>query len=124
MLPYYWIFEFIGPIFETLGYVVIPLSFWLGIIGWPFMALFFMLVVMIGLILSLGAIMQESYAMRKFPKMSHLLTLVGYALLDNFGFRQFNTIIRFVGFLKYHKEKESWGSMKRKKFSDNSQEKS
>lgn len=26
MLPYYWIFEFIGPVFETLGYVVIPLS--------------------------------------------------------------------------------------------------
>ena len=123
MLPYYWIFEFIGPVFETLGYVVIPLSWWLGIIGWPFMALFFLLVVMIGLILSLGAIMQESYAMRKFPKMSHLLALAGYALLDNFGFRQFNTIIRFIGFVKYRKEKESWGSMKRKKFSDNSQEK-
>ena len=122
MLPYYWIFEFIGPIFETLGYIVIPLSWWLGIIGWQFMALFFLLVVMIGLILSLGAIMQESFAMRKFPKISHVLILTGYALLDNFGFRQFNTIIRFVGFLKYRKEKESWGSMKRRKFSASSPE--
>ncbi len=116
-LPYYWIFEFIGPIFETLGYFVIPLSWWLGIIGWQFVVLFFLLVVMIGLILSLGAIMQESFAMRKFPKISHVLTLAGYALLDNFGFRQFNTVIRFIGFVKYRKGKESWGAMKRKEFS-------
>jgi hypothetical protein len=67
--------------------------------------------------------MQESYAMRKFPKISHLLTLAGYALLDNFGFRQFNTIIRFIGFVKYRKEKDSWGSMKRKEFTFTSKEK-
>jgi cellulose synthase/poly-beta-1,6-N-acetylglucosamine synthase-like glycosyltransferase len=116
MLPYYWIFEFIGPIFETLGYFVIPLSWWLGIISWQFTLLFFMLVVMIGLILSLGAIMQESYAMRKFPKMSQVFTLAAYAFLDNLGFRQFNTVIRFIGCLKYRKGKHAWGSMKRERF--------
>jgi len=119
MLPYYWVFEFIGPLFETLGYFVVPLSWWLGIISWKFTLLFFLLVVMVGLILSLGAIMQESYAMRKFPKMSQILTLATYALLDNFGFRQFNTIIRFIGFLKYRKGKDTWGSLKRKKFTEN-----
>lgn len=123
MLPYYWIFEFIGPIFETLGYITIPLSWWLGIISWQFTALFFLLVVMIGLILSLGAIMQESYAMRKFPKIGQVMTLAWYALLDNFGFRQFNTIIRFIGFVKYRKGKDSWGSMKRKEFAVTSKEK-
>ncbi len=116
MLPYYWIFEFIGPVYETLGYFVIPLSWWLGIIGWRFVALFFLLVVMIGLILSLGALMQESYAMRKFPKISQVLLLAGYALLDNFGFRQFNTVIRFIGFMKYRKGKDTWGSMTRRRF--------
>ena len=54
MLPYYWIFEFIGPLFETMGYFVVPLSWWLGIISWKFTLLFFLLVVMVGLILSLG----------------------------------------------------------------------
>jgi cellulose synthase/poly-beta-1,6-N-acetylglucosamine synthase-like glycosyltransferase len=116
MLPYYWIFEFIGPIFETMGYFVIPLSWWLGIISWKFTLLFFLLVVMVGLILSLGAILQESYAMRKFPKMSQILTLAAYALIDNFGFRQFNTVIRFIGCLKYRTGKSTWGSMKREKF--------
>ena len=82
-----------------------------------FMVFFFLLVVVIGLILSLGAIMQESFAMRKFPKISHVLTLTAYAVLDNFGFRQFNTVIRFIGFLKYRKGKDSWGAMKRKQFS-------
>lgn len=116
MLPYYWIFEFIGPLFETLGYFVIPLSWWLGIISWQFTLLFFLLVVMVGLILSLGAILQESFAMRKFPKMSQVLTLATYALVDNFGFRQFNTVIRSIGCLKYHSGKNTWGSMHRKRF--------
>lgn len=119
MLPYYWIFEFIGPIFETMGYFVIPLSWWLGIISWKFTLLFFMLVVMVGLILSLGAIMQESYAMRKFPKMSQILALAFYAFVDNFGFRQFNTVIRFIGCLKYRSGKNTWGSMKRERFAGN-----
>ena len=48
MLPYYWIFEFIGPVFETMGYFTIPLSWWLGIISWKFALLFFLLVVMVG----------------------------------------------------------------------------
>lgn len=116
MLPYYWIFEFIGPIFETMGYFVIPLSWWLGIISWKFALLFFLLVVMVGMILSLGAIIQESYAMRRFPKMSQILTLSAYAMFDNFGFRQFNTVIRFIGCVKYRSEKHTWGSMKREKF--------
>ena len=121
MLPYYWIFEFIGPIFETLGYFVIPLSWWLGIISWKFTLLFFMLVVMIGLILSLGAIMQESYAMRKFPKMSQVLTLAAYAFLDNFGFRQFNTVLRFIGCVRYRKGKHAWGTMRRERFTTGGQ---
>ena len=116
MLPYYWIFEFIGPIFETMGYFVIPLSWWLGIISWQFTLLFFILVVMVGLILSLGAIMQESYAMRKFPKLRQILALAFYAFVDNFGFRQFNTVIRFIGCLKYRSGKDTWGAMKRKRF--------
>ncbi|HPS81944.1 MAG TPA: glycosyltransferase family 2 protein, partial [Candidatus Limiplasma sp.] len=122
MLPYYWIFEFIGPVFETLGYFVVPLSWWLGVISWQFALLFFLLVVLVGLILSLGAILQESFAMRKFPKMSQILTLAAFALVDNFGFRQFNTIIRFIGFLKYRTGKSTWGTLKRQQFTKDAQQ--
>ena len=80
-----------------------------------------MLVVMIGLILSLGAIMQESYAMRKFPKMSQVLTLAAYAFLDNFGFRQFNTVLRFIGCVRYRKGKHAWGTMRRERFTTGGQ---
>ena len=54
--------------------------------------------------------------MRRFPKTKQILILAGYALLDNFGFRQFNTLIRFIGCLKYKKGKGTWGSMKREQF--------
>ena len=120
MLPYYWIFEFIGPVFESLGYITVPLSWWFGILNWQFAVLYFMLVILVGLILSLGALIQESYTMRRFPKAGQMMSLAGYALLDNFGFRQFNTVIRLIGLLKYRKGKSTWGEMKRKKFEGNS----
>jgi len=97
--------------------LTIPVSWWVGIISWKFTMLFFLLVVMVGLILSLSAIMEESYAMRKFPKTSQIFLLASYAFLDNFGFRQFNTVIRFIGCLKYRSGKNTWGAMNRKQFS-------
>lgn len=118
-VPYYWIFEFLGPIFETCGYIIVPLSLLIGVINLQFFLVYFILVVVIGMILSTGALLQESYSMRRFPKLSQVLQLSLYALIDNLGYRQFNTIIRVMGALGYKSSKHSWGSMKRKKFENN-----
>lgn len=118
-VPYYWIFEFLGPIFETFGYIVVPISWAIGVINLQFFITYFILVVVIGMILSTGALLQESYSMRRFPKLSQVLQLSLYALIDNLGYRQFNTIIRVIGSLSYRSSKHSWGSLQRKKFKAN-----
>lgn len=115
-LPYYWLFEFFGPIFEALGFILVPVSWFLGIVDTRFMALYFMLVVMVGIILSVGALLLETYTMKKFPKTSQLAQLLLFCFLDNFGYRQYNTLIRVIAAFTYRRNKTTWGTLERRGF--------
>ena len=115
-LPYFWIFELIGPVFEVMGYFSVPISFLLGIVDLHFMLSFFLVAVLYGTILSVGALLMEENTFRKYPRISQILKLFLYAVLDNFGYRQLNTIYKVEAMLGYRKNKSSWGSIKRRTF--------
>ena len=115
-LPYFWIFELVGPVFEVMGYISVPISFLLGIVNLHFMLSFFLVAVLYGTILSVGALLMEENTFRKYPRISQILKLFLYAVLDNFGYRQLNTIYKVEAMLGYRKNKSSWGSIKRRTF--------
>ncbi len=117
-LPYYWIFEMIGPILESAGFITVPLSFMLGIININFFIAFYAVAVLYGIILSIGALLLEEHTFKKYPSMGQLIKLTCYSIIDNFGYRQLNTIFRVDAMMGYRKNKHSWGSMKRKRFAD------
>lgn len=116
-LPYFWIFELIGPVFEVMGYISVPVSFLLGVVDLHFMLSFFLVAVLYGIILSVGALLMEERTFRKYPRISQLMKLFLYAVLDNFGYRQLNTIYKVEAMAGYRKNKSSWGSIQRRKFS-------
>ena len=118
-LPYFWIFELIGPLFEVAGYISVPISFVLGIVDLHFMITFFLVAVLYGIILSVGALLLEENTFRKYPRVSQILKLFAYAVLDNFGYRQLNTIYKVEATFGYRKNKSSWGSIKRRKMGEN-----
>ena len=115
-LPYFWIFELIGPIFEVVGYITVPISWLLGVVDLHFMVSFFLVAVLYGIILSTGALLMEENTFRKYPKISQIAKLYLYAILDNLGYRQLNTIFKVQGTFGYRKNKSSWGSIKRRGF--------
>ncbi len=115
-LPYYWIFEMVGPLVEILGYILIPVSYFIGILNLKYMILFFSASVLYGIILSLGALLLEEYTFHKYPKPKHIIILSIYAILENFGFRQLMTFYRVEGIFRYNKLKNKWGEIKRKEF--------
>ena len=115
-LPYFWIFELIGPVFEVMGYFSVPISFLLGIVDLHFMLSFFLVAVLYGTILSVGALLMEENTFRKYPRISQILKLFLYAVLDNFGYRQLNTIYKVEAMLGFRRNKSSWGSIQRQAF--------
>jgi len=116
--PYFTIFEMLGPIIEFIGYTIFILSCFMGMIDFPFAALFLTVAILYGVILSVLSVILEEMSFRKYPKTRHLLTLFCASILENFGYRQLTTWWRFQGILQYFFGARSWGKMEKKGFKD------
>lgn len=122
-LPYFWIFELFGPIFEVMGYIAVPLSWAFGIVNVHFMLSFYLVAVLYGTILSVGALLLEENTFRKYPKIDQLLKLFLFAIIDNLGYRQLNTIYKVEAMFGFRKNRSSWGTIQRRTFQADSNQK-
>ncbi|WP_242949522.1 glycosyltransferase family 2 protein [Clostridium pasteurianum] len=90
-IPYFWVFEMLGPIIEVLGYIFIPLAYIFGLLNLRYFILFLISSILYGIILSIGAILLEDYTFSKYKSIKQLLRLSWYGILENFGYRQMTT---------------------------------
>jgi len=116
VVPYYVVFEGIGPIIELLGYVLTILAVGLGLINWRFAWLLFLASVAYGAIISLASIILEEVSFRRYPRLKDLLWLALFGFLENFGYRQMSTWWRVRGVFRFLKGERGWGHMTRKGF--------
>lgn len=117
-VPYFWIFEMLGPIIETLGYIFIPLSYAFGLLNTQYFIIFLVSSILYGIILSIGAILLEEYTFSKYPSIKQLLRLSWYGILENFGYRQMTTLFRIDAIIRFKNFRNSWGKIKRESFSN------
>lgn len=116
--PFYFFVEFLGPIIELLGYIAIILTTILQA-GIPTVSLlFFITAILMGILLSTLSLLFEEMTFHKYNKLSDKLNLITYAFLENFSYKQLNIYWRLKGIIDLITKKESWGSQKRKGFSD------
>ena len=114
--PYFVFFEMLAPVVELLGYIIVPISYALGMVDFSFFALFLTVAILIGVILSTGAVVLEELFYRRYPKTSDIVRLVAAAFLENFGYRQLTVWWRVKAFWDYFTGKTAWGKMERKGF--------
>ena len=115
-MPYFVIFELIGPVIEITGLIVVPLSFAFGFVNLPFFVLFLTLAIFLGTMLSIASVILDDLSFQRFPRLSQVLRLVLYGLVENFGYRQLTLWWRVRGVIDYGRGKKSWGDMQRKGF--------
>jgi cellulose synthase/poly-beta-1,6-N-acetylglucosamine synthase-like glycosyltransferase len=115
-LPYFFLFEMLGPAVELLGYVMTILGLVLRLIS-PQIALLFLIVsILFGILLSMSSVVLEELTQRRYPKPSDLARLFAAAIVENLGFRQLLTIWRTRGLIDGLRGKKGWGAMERKGF--------
>jgi cellulose synthase/poly-beta-1,6-N-acetylglucosamine synthase-like glycosyltransferase len=114
VLPYYILFEILGPVIEVLGYVCVVISFLMGILSLDFLLLFLTLAIFYGVFLSTASIFLEELTFRRYPKWSHLFLLLAYGVLENFGYRQINSFWRFEALIQYLMGKRKWEHVHKK----------
>lgn len=115
-MPFYLIFEMIGPIIEVTGYIIFTVLLATGQYDGPFALLFFLLAVVFGILLSLFSILLEEYSSRKYPRLRDILIIMAYGLLENIVYRQWLAVVRAKSFFDLLKGKEEWGEMEKKGF--------
>ncbi|MDH4219150.1 MAG: glycosyltransferase [Candidatus Aminicenantes bacterium] len=120
-MPFYVIFEMLGPLIEVAGYVIFSVYVLLGQFNQTFAVLFFLLAVVLGILLSLLAILLEEYSARRYPRLMDIIIIVAFGLLENIVYRQYLAVIRAMAFLDIAKGKKEWGETKKKGFSWESQ---
>jgi cellulose synthase/poly-beta-1,6-N-acetylglucosamine synthase-like glycosyltransferase len=115
-MPYYLIFEALGPVIEMAGYVVTVIAVALGLLDVLFAELFFVSAVLYGALISIAAVLLEEMSFRRYPRVRDLLRLCAYGVIENFGYRQLTAWWRFWGIVDYFWGRQGWGAMTRKGF--------
>lgn len=113
-LPYFLIFEMLGPVVELIGYAVTILGLATGLISVNVAILFAVVSILFGVMLSLSAVVLEELTRRRYPSPADLARLFLAAVLENFGFRQLHTWWRTRGLIDGLRGKQGWGAMERR----------
>jgi len=113
-LPYFLIFELLGPIFEIGGFLLFLVAFLTGFYTAPLLLLFIVASILFGTLLSIGALFIEEYDFNRYEKWTDVGKLIFFAFVENFGFRQLLAFIRLRAllFIKI----SSWELIPRKGF--------
>ena len=114
-LPYFAIFEFLSPLFALLGVVVTILLWAFGVVSTSYILLFFAVSVGMGLLLTTASLALEELAFRRYRR-GEMVRLLGYAVLENFGYHQLHDIWRTIGYFDIARGKKGWGQQRRRGF--------
>ena len=112
--PFMLIFEWFGPFIEVAGYVLMGIFFWLGYIKWPIFLVFLFAAIGLGILVSISSLMLESLSFNHYDKRRQMISLIFVSVLENFGYRQLNSVWRLMGLLQWmFGRKGKWGEMRR-----------
>uniref|UniRef100_UPI00261295C2 glycosyltransferase n=1 Tax=Clostridium sp. TaxID=1506 RepID=UPI00261295C2 len=121
-LPYYWIFELLGPIIEFLGYIFIPLAYLFGLLHFDMFIIYLIIAFLLGCTLSMGSILLEQVSFCKYSSLKDTMHLMLFAVIENLGYRQLTILYRIEGIFKFRKLRHSWGTIERKQFVPSNEE--
>jgi cellulose synthase/poly-beta-1,6-N-acetylglucosamine synthase-like glycosyltransferase len=113
-IPYFIIFEFVGPLMQVLGYPIVLAAFLTGAVSLAFVGAFLALAVLLGILLSVSALGLEELSFRRYTRAREAGTLLVYAVLENFGYRQLNDFWKLQAFAQLLRRKGEWGEMRRR----------
>ena len=116
--PYFFLFEMLGPFVETLGYLVVILSFLLGILDLQFFLLFVAVAGLYGVFLSMSAVLLEEISFRRYPGWIDLTKLLVFSVLENLGYRQMLALFKVRAFWDVIRRRRTWGHMDRSGFGE------
>ncbi len=113
--PYFFIFELIGPLIEVQGLLFLIVSGFMGLLNASIVLLLLIASVMLGMVISLGSLLVAERD-HEYLSVKDTLILTLIAIFENFGWRQFVSVYRIVGFFASMRREKGWGFVQRTGF--------
>jgi cellulose synthase/poly-beta-1,6-N-acetylglucosamine synthase-like glycosyltransferase len=107
-MPFHAYIEAIGCLVESFGLALVPFSFMIGAMPLSLFLLIIFLAIGYGMLLSVGSVLLQETTLRRYPHIRQIATLVGYAVLENLGYRQMVSLFRAQGVLRYMLGTRGW----------------
>ena len=120
ILPVFTFIEWLAPVVEALGLVVIVTGLMVGAVDVWFALLFFAAAYLFGLVLSTLALVLEEFSYRRYGGFRDRLILLTWAVLENLGYRQLTVWWRLRGIADFLRGDSEWGVMERRGFAGRS----
>lgn len=111
--PHSFLIDILGPIAEVIGYILIPIFWYMGVLSLDFFLAYIALFFVFGIFISVCSLILEEISLYRLTNAKDLTLLACVAVLENFGYRQLNNFWRVAGFWQYLTKKKSWGQMPR-----------
>ncbi len=108
--------DVLGPVVEVLGYILVPLLYFLGLLAPEYFLAFLAITFTFGIFVSVATLILEEVELRRFPHARDLAILTLVAIVENFGYRQLSNVWRVHGFWQFLRKQQGWGQMTRKGF--------
>jgi len=112
-MPFYFLFEAIGPVIELFGYFLIPIMWFMHRFDLKFALLFFAVAVLYNIMLSLLALIIDDLLFQRYDRASDLMTMMLAAFLEFIGYRQILAIRRTGAFITVLFRRGQWGRIRR-----------
>lgn len=112
--PFMAVFEGIGPAIEVCGYGFLTLGFMMGFVSVQAWLILLIAAIGLGILLSMSALLLEEMSFHMYPDQRDVFKLLLAAILENFGFRQLNSVWKLIGLYRWVVgKKATWGTMTR-----------
>ncbi len=115
-LPYYFFFEFMGPIVELAGYILIPIAYFMGFLSPIFFWAFLFLAIISGAFLSISAVFLEELSFGLYRSWGDFAQMIGIGILENFSYRILTLLFRLGALLDIIVGRGGWGKQERSGF--------
>lgn len=114
-MPYFFLVELLGPVIETIGYIVMGLAIYLDLFS-SAVIFIFLLTCLMGILFSYSAILFEEISYKRYGDLKDILLLFCVSVLEQFYYRQLTVWWRVKAFFNYSKGSKKWGTIERKNF--------
>ena len=115
-MPYYIFFEFLGPIVELVGYILIPIAYFLGFLSPVWFWAFLFLSVTSGAFLSVSAVLLEELSFGLYRSWGDFSMMIAIGIIENFSYRLLTLFFRLGAVLDMILGRGGWGKQERTGF--------